>query len=799
MPFGISVAMMLGMVAIVFLSFYLSRPPSIIPADAPETEFSAARAAVHLATIGAEKNPIGSPANARVRDYLVEQLALLGVEPVIQQTEFFDADTQRAAMLYNVMGRIRGSGDGAAVLFMGHYDSREESYGAADNGSALISMLELVRLLQHHPTMKNDMIFLFPDGEEYGLLGAKAFVAEHPWADDVEVVVNIESRGTTGASLLFETSDGNLDLVSAFSRGASKPMGSSLGYEIYRRMPTDTDFSPFKHAGFGGLNFAFIENGFDYHTAGDRTEHLDLRSVQHHGTHITGLALYLGNHTLEFTSGKNAIFFNTIGFGFAWYAYDRAAPLAILITLMFLVLLATGVIKKFISPLRVLFGFLAFAVYLLAVFVLANSLFLVFARNYPGADMRLLEFNTNELVLGFGGLVSAFSLVFFHLARKGIRFWQVLTLLIVGWVLLVWSGQFSWMLLLYSILVAGALYLVLRKPLPEWNLAAGAMVVWVLLMLGTSFVAPGVSYLFTWPLAFALVGTALYVGLAPKMGHGWWKALVLLAFAVPALAWFPSTAYLFTVAMGLGMIGFAFILVGLMVGLLVPHMALGSGSQTWVFPVLFLVVGLFFVLKGGTRLEYDQRYQKLNNILYATDGVGEETLWVTTDGETDQWTNQFLTESPDTLAWSRFVPPGTQRYLAKPAAGPDLPVPVAELLSDTIHEGQRALKLHIRSERMAHWMNMYIQAGSSQVRMSINGMGPWLIRSPGNSSWHYIPYFAFPEEGIILELRVDPTETVDIHLLDIIHGFPYFIDKEPRPPHKMPHGDRTLAGMRYAF
>ncbi len=799
MPFGISLAMMMGMVAIVFLSFYLSRPPSIIPADAPESEFSAARAAVHLAAIGAEKNPIGSPANARVRDYLAEQLALLGVEPVIQQTEFFDADTQRAAMLFNVMGRIRGSGDGRAVMFMGHYDSREESYGAADNGSALISMLELIRLLQHHPTMKNDMVFLFPDGEEYGLLGAKAFLAEHPWADDVAVVVNIESRGTAGASFLFETSDGNLDLVRAFSRGASKPMGNSLGYEIYSRMPNDTDFSPFKQAGFEGLNFAFIENGFDYHTAGDRTEHLDLRSVQHHGTHITGLALQLGDHTLDLPSDKNAVFFNTIGFGFAWYAYDRAAPLAILITLMFLVLLVTGVIKKLLRPLKILFGFLTFAVYLLAVFVLSNALFLILSRYYPGADMRLLEFNTPELVMGFGALVMAFSLVFFHLARTGVRLWQVLTLLIVGWVLIAWSGQFSWMLLLYSMLVAGALYVILRKPLPEWDLAAGAMLVWMVLMLATSFAAPGVSHLFTWPLAFAIVGAALYFGVASRMGHEWLKVLVLLVFALPALAWFPFTAYLFTVAMGLGMLGYALILVGLMAGLLVPHLVQVTGSRTWVFPVLFLVAGLFFVGKGGTRLEYDQRYQKLTNILYATDGVMGETLWVTIDRETDQWTSQFLTDNPDTLAWSRFVPPGRQRYLAMQAAGPDLPVPVAELLSDTVYDGQRALKLHIRSERMAHWMNMYIQAGSSPVKMSINEGGPWEIRTIANTSWHFIPYFTFPEEGIILEFWVDPMETVDIHLLDVIHGFPHFIDKEPRPPHKMPNADRTIAGMRYAF
>jgi hypothetical protein len=798
-PFITGCIAILAMVAIVFFSFFLSRPPSVIPADAPAAEFSAARAAEHLKYIAAEKHPIGSPANERVRDYLAGQLEALGVEPVIQRTEFFDQQTQRAARLSNVMGRIRGSGDGSAVMFMGHYDSVEESYGAADNGSALISMLELIRMLKHHPTMKNDLLFLFPDGEEYGLLGAKAFLAEHPWADDVKAVLNFESRGTTGASLLFETSDGNLDLVKAYSRAASKPMGNSLGYEIYSRMPTDTDFSPFKHAGHHGLNFAFIDNGFDYHTAGDRTGHLDLRSVQHHGSHISGLALHLGNHPLDFSSGKNAVFFNTFGSGFAWYPYGWAAPLAILTLLLFLAMLVAGIIKKLVHPVKILFAFMAYAVYLMVVYTIANSLFLILAGYFPGGDFRLLEFHIPELVLGFGGLIMAFTLAFFHLARTGVRIWHALVLLIVGWVLLAWSGQFSVMYAMYSLLAVLALYVLLRKPVATWDLASGSMVVWVFLTVATSFAAPGVSFLFTWPLVFALTGAAIYFLLLPGKPNLWWKPLILVAFALPVLAWFPSTAYLFTVAMGLGMIGLAFIFVGLMAGLLVPQMHLVTRAIPWVFPLVFFAVGLFFLVRGGTRLEYDQRYQKPNNILYVTDGVMGESLWVSLDKEVDAWTSQFLTETPDTIDWSRLVPPAAGSYLARPSGLQDLAVPVAELISDSVYDGQRVLSLHIRSERSAHWMYMYFKAGGSPVRMGINDAGPSLLQPLRQATWHYVPYFAFPEGGIRVELHVNPQQTVDLHLLDIIHGFPEFVDKEPRPPHKIPHRDRTVAGMRYSF
>ena len=102
----------------------------------------------------------------------------------------------------NVVARLEGTNDGGkAFLLMAHYDSVSTAPGASDDGAGVASMLETLRALKAGPPLKNDVIFLFTDGEERGLLGARAFVDSHPWAEDVGVVLNLEARGNTGPAI----------------------------------------------------------------------------------------------------------------------------------------------------------------------------------------------------------------------------------------------------------------------------------------------------------------------------------------------------------------------------------------------------------------------------------------------------------------------------------------------------------------------------------------------------------------------------------------------------------------------
>jgi hypothetical protein len=72
------------LVAIAALSYLV--PPAVVPASAPVTEFSAERAIENLKVIAREPHPTGSIANARVRDYIVEQTRSLGLNPELQKS-----------------------------------------------------------------------------------------------------------------------------------------------------------------------------------------------------------------------------------------------------------------------------------------------------------------------------------------------------------------------------------------------------------------------------------------------------------------------------------------------------------------------------------------------------------------------------------------------------------------------------------------------------------------------------------------------------------------------------------------
>ena len=41
--------------------------------------------------------------------------------------------------------------------------------------------------------------------QEAGLLGARHFAANHPWREKIGTVINVDNRGTSGPSLIYET------------------------------------------------------------------------------------------------------------------------------------------------------------------------------------------------------------------------------------------------------------------------------------------------------------------------------------------------------------------------------------------------------------------------------------------------------------------------------------------------------------------------------------------------------------------------------------------------------------------
>jgi len=176
-----------------------------------------------------------------------------------------------------------------AVLLMAHTDSVPAGPGAADDAAGVAAVLETVRALGT-TRRQRDVMVLLTDGEEAGLLGAKAFFASDPARAHVGLVINLEARGNRGRAAMFETHQGAAPLIHTLVDTDSLAAASSLMPDLYRRLPNDTDLTEALRHGHTGLNFAFFAGLDAYHRPSDTPQALDPGSLQHIGAQTLSAA-----------------------------------------------------------------------------------------------------------------------------------------------------------------------------------------------------------------------------------------------------------------------------------------------------------------------------------------------------------------------------------------------------------------------------------------------------------------------------------------------------------------------------
>ncbi len=108
------------------------------------------------------------------------------------------ASFQEDAPVYNTVAVIPGTEKpDEYVVLSAHLDSWDAGSGAADNGTGTLTMLEAVRILKAaYPNPKRTIIVGLWSGEEQGLIGSRAFVADHPEViEGLQVLLN-QDNGT---------------------------------------------------------------------------------------------------------------------------------------------------------------------------------------------------------------------------------------------------------------------------------------------------------------------------------------------------------------------------------------------------------------------------------------------------------------------------------------------------------------------------------------------------------------------------------------------------------------------------
>ena len=734
--------------------------PEPLPATAPPDAFSAERAMVYLNAFATAPHPMGSAEHDRVRDYLVAQFTALGLTPDVQKATGVTARYRVAGTVENIVARLKGPGGANdAVALSAHYDSVPAGPGAGDDGSGVVTLLETLRALRAGPPLRNDVLFILTDGEEDGLLGASAFVAENPAARDVRVIVNFEARGNAGASQMFETSAGNGRLVQLWAQSAPHPNGSSLTYEIYKRMPNDTDMTVFKRAGEAGLNFAFIGHWEAYHTPLDSPQLLDRRSLQQDGENALALARALGNADLAHLEDDDAIYFSLPEILFARYSTKYVWPLAIVsgVLLLATMLFASGAWQA--SLWRILGGVIVHAG-ILIVLVLLGAGFVFGARWLHLHALAEGGLDQNWLyVLGLFALLTAILAMLYRLLRR-------------------WFA-------------------------PPVFFLAGALLIFLSVVLAAKWM-PGGSYVLLWPLLAGLLATLVAAFRPSQLST--FGLLALCVLSLPALALLVPLMQGFYQALGFTPMGAPLLslTLGLSFVLLYPFLEPALDALPRSIPLLALASSVVLSVFAARATRYSPEHPKPSLLAYALDADTGKALWTSSAARRDPWTEQYVGHSPKRGKLPDFYPEWYPiDFLQQDAPRLPLAPPQADILEKSSDGDTRTLHLRISSPRHARTIHVSV-ANAEVLSASVNGHD---LGKPSEARWANSGPWSFdycnPGDGIDFLVRVQGTSPVTFVVVDHSSGVPTIPGKTlpARPADSMPiHlGDQTMLRRSFVF
>jgi hypothetical protein len=722
-------------------------PPPVVPATAPATDFSAARALVHLRAFARVPHPVGSAAHDAVRDYIVQQLSALGVQPEVETAIVVNprwGSPYSAATVYNIVARLPGVASSKAVMLAGHYDSVSAGPGVSDDGHAVALQLETLRALLAGPRLRNDVVFLFTDGEEGGLLGAKGFLEHHPLVKQIGLVMNFEARGTSGPAMMFETSEGNGKLVREFAAAAPHPVTSSLSYEAYKLLPNDTDLTFFKQAGLAGLGFAYVNDVAYYHTQYDDLAHLDPRSLQQDGDYALALARRFGNIDLRDLKSADATYFVLPFFGCIVYPASWSVPLAGFAALLFAAVVALGVSKGRLTLGGTLAGFFGF---LLAIAIASAAVTVMWSLAKGRA----------------AGLWQAFAGDPYH------------------------AGIYRLASVALAVALTTAFYALFQKRARVLNLWAGALLCWLLLALASSAFMPGATYLFLWP----MLSSTIALGIVAMGRDG---LILQWVFALPGLILMAPTIELLFQSLTMRMAFVGAFTTLLLLGLLIPCLSLIAGAGRWRLPGAAALVCAGCLIAGASMSGVSRDDPRTNSIYYGLDTDTGKAVWFSLDLQEDDWTAHYLGANPQRAPLPQYVPYMRWQYLIHEAPAVALPAPLIERLDGAANE----LHLRVSSPRQAPRVYLYGDERNPVLEATVDGTPIEAAKAyaglkPGQKAYAYsmqrwgLCYFNVSKQGIELRMRLrDPAAGYRMEAIDQSYGIAGLPGAVPRPDSMIP-------------
>jgi len=746
----ISCLYFLAILTTCIVSIFINTSPKLVDTSAPLNLFSAGRAYRHVKKISLEPHSMGTLAHKSVRKYIITECKKLGLETEVQNTTSVRAFGDRivAGNVYNIIARVKGQEGNKVILLMAHYDSKPNSLGAGDNAAGVAALLETARALGTGKPLKNDVILLFTDGEENRLLGANAFVTEKSLLNRIALVINLEGRGNTGSSIMFEVNSENGWIMREYAKAVAFPMANSFYYELYRILPNDTDYSVFKKAGIPGLNHAFIGGMVNYHSMTDSPKNLDILSLQHHGDNMYDLVKHFGNINLDHIKSPDISYFNVVGNWFVQYPGSWNKILTIVSALLMVIILWIGFSRKSVTGKGVFMGLV-----ILPMLIVSSALAIL-----------LLVLTINMFYPEYKNFISgnAYNSGYYFIAITAI-----------------------------SIAVIAQPLMWACKRFNVTSIMTGALLIITIMLFIFYHFAPSATYLIFIPLFFLQIVQLVFI--VKKVSYTQhtrlYEALSLLG-AFPALLLLLPMLYLMFTAFGLSILSLITTLVeGLIIVSLLPLLTSVFNYGRYLIVNFAITLCVIALLLAHLNSNFSTKLPLQTYVRYELDALTKEANWVT-DGGIDFGNDKFFKNS-------KTLPQNSSSMLSD-APLYALQSPVMKIIQDTIVGNIRRLKLHCLSVRNAQSFSINFTPDDKIRKLIIDRKEVKLDK--GIVAISNVDYYGISSKGfsLTLEKEVGP---LNCWIEDQTIGLPDSKGKNVYPSSTIPshayRSNTTIVKQRY--
>ena len=749
-----------ALAGLVWFAITVARTPHADPASPAPERFSATRAMRHVSALAQAPRPIASDANRQARQYIVDRLRALGLDPQVQtatvQKDLVDAFRNTHVTLgvvHNIVARRAGAAPDRAtrpaLLVAAQYDSGYHSRGASQAAPAA-AMLETVRLLQAGPMLENDVLFLFADGEQAGALGTQGFAEQHPWARQVGLVLKFDAAGNAGPLVLYNASGAGAHAIDGWKQAVPLASGASLMPELYRRMREALRIGPLAGLAAPVMQFATI-GGAASGSAADTPERLERAVLQQVGEAMSAMVRHFGQEPIPAAAQKAHAWFELPLVGLVHYEANTAWPVARLACLLFVGACFFAAQRSGLELVDLVKGVFGFSVVLLA---------FLFA-------CWLVRDDVPPLLLGWNpeGLERARHGQLYAAGALGAGF------------------------------VTGLLRLLERRA--GANAAVLGAQLWLIIALvGACAFMPGAAHLLAWPLLATL---ATYIALqstrvralAPGV-----KLLIVCAGMAPAvLLIVPALGEVFAALAPRGIyMPFALLALVLLVFCSLP---LAFFARRYVARSLALL-GVAGLVLASPATPAHARYEAVpqpNRLTYYKDMATWRAYWLMPPVPLDSWTKQIfsnLTEPRihvDAFGWN------SDRQWYAPAPRGELAFPHALLLKNAPAPG-RHVEFTLESKNSAPRIDLWVW-GAKPRRVSIDDR----ILTDAQALSFGLTLFGMEDRTMRFrfELQGDPSFAIKVE--ESIPGLPVHL-LPPRPadaPPLIPMTGTTIAADTLIF